>query len=280
MPTMTDPLVLPPLSIADLDSFVGLVEAVRWPHRRADIAALIGTGQGRLVCDGRDGPVLGAGLWWPFGAESARIGLIIVAPDSQGRGVGRRLVERLLADAESRSVMLLATAAGRPLYDKLGFVPIGANTQYQGEYRGAPVPDPRIRPATADDHLALARLDSAALGTERPAVLEHLLEVGRTVVLTDGHAILGYAVARAFGRGSVVGPIVAGSEEDAIALFRAIARPGFVRVDCASEATQLVRHLTEAGLASVGESPVMLRGTWAPPVGPGRVYGLASHAWG
>ena len=140
--------------------------------------------------------------------------------------------------------------------------------------------DPRIRPATAADRPALARLDSAALGTERPAVLDHLAAVGRTVVLGDGETITGYAVERAFGRGAVVGPIVASSEDDAIALFSAAARPGFVRVDCASEATGLVQHLTASGLVSVGDSPVMLRGSWAPPVGSGRIYGLASHAWG
>ena len=118
---MTDTITLPPVSMADLDAILDLVAAVRWPHRHADIAALIELGHGRTVRDETDGRTVAVGLWWPFGEASARLGLVIVAPDSQGRGIGRRLVQALLTDAAPRSVMLLATTAGRPLYDTLGW---------------------------------------------------------------------------------------------------------------------------------------------------------------
>src|SRR3954447_10960020 len=122
---MTDAITLPPVSMADLNLVAALVAAVRWPHRRGDIAALIELGCGRLTQAG-DGRTLGVGLWWPFGDTAARLRLVVVCPDSQGLGIGRRLVERLLADATPRSVILLATAADRPLYERLGFVEVGA----------------------------------------------------------------------------------------------------------------------------------------------------------
>ena len=46
---MSDQITLPPVSMADLDSVAALVAAVGWPHRRADIAALIRLGHGRLA---------------------------------------------------------------------------------------------------------------------------------------------------------------------------------------------------------------------------------------
>jgi GNAT superfamily N-acetyltransferase len=276
---MTDAITLAPVSMADLDPVMALVAAVGWPHRRADIAALIELGSGRLARTG-NGRTLGVGLWWPFGDTVARLGLVVVSPDSQGLGIGRRLMERLLTDAAPRSVMLLATSAGRPLYQRLGFVEIGAVCQHQGEYGGGRHSDPRIRAATSEDRSAVLSLDAAAFGVPRPAVLEHLMAVGRTFALVENGRVTGYAIERAFGHGSVVGPVVAATEPDAIALFNAAARPGFLRVDRLSEATNFGRHLTACGLAPDSELPVMLRGDWPASTGLQRLYALASHALG
>ena len=276
----TDAITLPPVSMLDLDAVMALVAAVGWPHRRADIAALIELGRGRLARAG-DGRTLGVGLWWPFGDTAARLGLVVVSPDSQGLGVGRRLVERLLTDAAPRSVMLLATSAGRPLYERLGFVEVGAVCQHQGEYSGGGrQPDPRIRAATTADRPAVLCLDAAAVGFPRPAVLDRLMELGRTFVLVESGRVVGYGIERAFGRGSVVGPVVAATEPDAIALFDAAARPGFVRVDQDPEAANFGRHLTACGLTPVGEFPAMLRGDWPASSAPQRIYALAGHALG
>ena len=276
---MTDAITLSPASMADLDSVAALVTAVGWPHRRGDIAALIELGRGRLARAG-DGRTLGVGLWWPFGDTTARLGLVVVSPDSQGLGIGRRLVERLLADAFPRSVMLLATPAGRPLYERLGFVEVGAVCQHQDEYSGGRHPDPRIRVATSDDQSAVMCLDASAFGVARPSVLDHLLAVGRAFVLVENGRVVGYAIERAFGRGSAVGPVVAATEPDAIALFNAAARPGFVRIDRASEGANFGQHLTACGLPPGSEFPAMLRGGWPASTGPQRIYALASHALG
>src|SRR5690242_7855419 len=200
---MTDAITLPPVSMTHLDAVMALVAAVGWPHRRDDVSALIALGRGRLARTG-EGRTLGVGLWWPFGDTAARLGLLVVSPDSQGLGVGRRLMERLLADAAPRSIMLLATSAGRPLYQRLGFVEVGGVCQHQGEYRGGRHSDPRIRVATPEDRHAVQRLDAAAFGVPRPAVLDHLMAAGRAVVLIENGGVAGYAIERAFGRGSVV----------------------------------------------------------------------------
>jgi len=273
-------LSLDPVRMSDLDRIMDLVAAVAWPHRREDIAQFIRLGGGRIVRDGKDGGPLAAGLWWTFGDTLARIGLVIVAPQSQGRGVGRTLVETLLEDVAPRPVVLLATEAGLPLYEKLGFTAFERSVQYQGPYEGDPVHDPRISAVTPDRIGDIAEFDAAAFGAFRGDMLRDFARDGTTVALTEDGRITGYAMSRAFGRGTVIGPLAATSEQDALALFRAVARPGFVRVDCPADASLLIGHLEAAGLADVGASPVMMRGNWSPPGGPARIYGLASHALG
>lgn len=273
-------LTFSPVSIDDLETFTKLVRAVSWPHRPADIELMIRLGSGRVVRDASDGQVLGAGLCWTFDDSLARIGLIIIAPESQGRGVGRKLVTHLLEDISPLPVVLLATEAGRPLYESLGFTTFDMSRQYQGSYAGEPTIDPRIRPGVQNDLAAISNLDALAFGARRNHTLENLAAESEVSVLVEDGKPIGYAMARPFGRGTVIGPIVATNESDAIALFNALAQPGFVRVDCPADAETFIGHMTGSGLSDVGASPVMARGEWTAPSGPNRVFGLSSHAFG
>ena len=274
------PLRYGPVQIFDLDDVAALVKTLQGPHRREDLELFIRVGAGHLARDDA-GTLQGVALWWAFEPDAARLGLVMVNPESQGRGIGRRLVEQVLADAGDRSMMLLATEAGKPLYDKLGFRTVGACRQYQGTYEGRPHPDPQIRPASPADMPSILDLDEAAFGAGRGAALQALRELGRTAVIEGRSGITGYAIERSFGRGTVVGPIVAADEEDAIRLFRALALPGFVRVDAPDGAEDFTRFIEDQGLAAVGAaSPVMLRGTWPEPSPNARLFALSSHALG
>jgi GNAT superfamily N-acetyltransferase len=69
------------------------------------------------------GEVVGFGRLLDDGALYASIWDMIVTPSWQRRGVGREIFVRLLARAKTRSLtVLVATEAGRPLYERHGFV--------------------------------------------------------------------------------------------------------------------------------------------------------------
>lgn len=276
--TLADTAILRPVEPTDLDAAHGLYTAIRWPHRRDDVAALIELGQGWITAEGDT--TLGIGLWWAFGERAARLGSVIVAPGAQGRGLGRRIMDALLADTGDRAVMLAATEAGKPLYEKLGFVVVGGVLQHQGHYVATPTSAAFVRDARETDFDAVVALDAAAFGTERKGALGSLLEAGHGFVVDRGNGIEGYAIDRDFGRGRVVGPIVATTEADAIALFDAAARPGFVRVDITEASPLLEAHLIARGLPRVDTEVTMRRGAWPPATGPARTFALASHALG
>jgi GNAT superfamily N-acetyltransferase len=72
----------------------------------------------------RDGEVVGFGRVLDDGVLYASVWDMIVAPELQRQGVGEEILTRLLRRAESRSLtVLVATAIGRPLYERHGFVP-------------------------------------------------------------------------------------------------------------------------------------------------------------
>jgi len=276
--------VLRDIAPGDAPACAALAHAVGWPHRAEDFAMAIGLGRGLAAT--MAGEVVAVGMIWPYGEKHSTLGQIIVSPNHQGAGLGRRLMQGLLAQAKDRSVMLNATAAGQPLYEKLGFVPCGGISQHHGEVLDVPAPLPgagaSLRPAIVSDMAELERLDRAASGLPRQALLASLLERGECAVLErDGRAV-GYSVLRQFGRGLLVGPVVAENDADARVLVAhwLHGRSGqFMRVDTGT-GVPLAGWLESQGLKPVGDVVTMVRGGWPVAEGPQRLHAPASQAFG
>jgi GNAT superfamily N-acetyltransferase len=269
---------------ADATICAGLARAVGWPHRPEDWEMAIGLGRGVVATLGKE--IVATALWWPYGAHHATLGMIIVSPEHQGAGIGRQLMQAVLAQAEGRSLLLNATVAGQPLYEKLGFVVCGAIRQYHGEVTTVPVPvlagGAALRPASLADLPVLEQLDQAATGLPRGPLLRAVLEAGEGTVLMRGGEAAGFALLRRFGRGLVIGPVVAADLTDAQTLLAhgLQRRQGqFVRADI-EDGSPLAAMLTGAGLKPVDSVNSMVRGSLPRPTGPFQRYTLASQALG
>lgn len=269
-----------------LDGAHRLSVEARWPHRREDWALVMDLSQGVAALDGER--VVGTAFVTPFG-PAATINMVIVAEAMRGRGLGRALMERVLAAAGPRDARLTATADGLPLYEKLGFRATGMIHQHQGVPSVPPPVPGSVAWAETPDLDTLAALDRIASGMERRPLLDRLARLGRFAVLTDAGAVTGFAALRAFGRGEVIGPVVAPDPQAAMALidFVIANRPGaFLRVDTPDPAA-LSAFLESRGLARAGDGIPMVRGgdapaaTGAAPAGPAaKTYALASQALG
>ena len=222
----------------------------------------------------------GIGIWWPMGPEHGRVGLIVVSPNHQRQGLGRTLMERILEDAKGRSLTLLATEEGRPLYEKLGFRTVERTQRHVGQYRLPGTGAPGVEDFSPADLAAVLSIDRLGFGPDREPMVRHLLATGTARVTRDGKDIVGYAISRPFGRGNVIGPIVAVSEAHALTLFKAVADPGYIRVDRPLQADGLGSLIEAEGLEGQEITHAMARGDWPPARDGFGVFALASHAWG
>ncbi|SPP93443.1 GNAT family N-acetyltransferase [Bradyrhizobium vignae] len=279
---VNEDVVLLPFAKKHLEGALKLSQEMSWPYRLEDWNVALQLGQGFVL--ERAGTVIGTAAWWPYGDTYASAGMIIVAKDAQGRGYGARLVDALLTSARPRTIALNSTAEGAILYRRRGFVPIGVIHQHQGIPRGRHEPPPPglVRPMAASDFEATMRLDREATGLERRQMLEKLLHSGDGYVLQRDGMARGYAISRLFGRGHVIGPVVAETATDAQALIEAaLARLGsvFVRIDT-SATSQLGDWFEGIGLEQVGDATTMILGTPAPSSGPARVFAIPNQSFG
>lgn len=251
----------------DLPHAHGLSRAVQWPHRIEDWQFNFALGHGLVAEQGDE--MVGVLMWWPYGEAAATLGMVIVAPDRQGAGIGRALAAAALERLNGRAVLLNATEAGLPLYRSLGFRPVGEIRQHQGAAFSVPFAPlgsgERIRPLGRGDVAALVALDSKATGLARAPLVAALLDEAEGVILDrDGEAV-GFALFRRFGRGYAVGPVVAPTIDGAKALIShwVASNTGiFIRVDVPGD-SGLSAWLDDLGL--VGVSPVATMALGTPP---------------
>jgi GNAT superfamily N-acetyltransferase len=277
-------LRLRPLQERDLPDAHRLSQAVGWPHRLPDWQTLFSMGQGVAAVD-TDDAMQGVALWWLFGSELATLGMVIVSPAVQRCGLGRRLLEAILGAVDRRRVLLHATVSGLRLYESFGFVAKGEVRVHQGTIGRDVVPaeaDALIRPLTVDDRMSVRALDGRATGADRGVLLTVLETSAEGLVAERNGTLCGYALCRDFGRGKIIGPLVADSESTAIALGSAAAvqAGGFVRVDIPETASALAAWLEGAGLPNVSRVRTMWRGH---PLGGDatiKVFSLAAQAVG
>lgn len=195
-----------PFVPADLDAVVAANDAIGWRDRRGMIAFHAGREDSALLVADRDGVVVGCGgaTVFPGSPPTGWVHGIVVRPDVQRGGLGRALTEAAIAWLRARSVatvLLLATDAGRPVYERLGFEAgerYGAFDWMKDDDAGGAT----VRAMTASDLPAVRALDREATGEDRSAMIDTLASSGW--VATRGDEVQGFHVACPWGGGPTI----------------------------------------------------------------------------
>ena len=263
-----------------LEASVKLSRQAGWPHRLEDWRMALALSHGVVALEA--GRVVGTTLVTAYGNDCATINMVIVDEAMRGRGLGRKLMDAALRLAGDRSLRLVATTEGLPLYEKFGFQETDRILQHQGVV-GDIAASAETEAATTADIEAIAELDRLAFGADRQALIAYLAEVGEFAVIRHDGRVVGFAALRAFGRGEVIGPVVAADLGDAKALVAHFIarRPGrFLRVDTIAS-SGLAPWLSAQGLAHVDGGVAMMNPPTAPPADPiAMTFALTNQALG
>jgi GNAT superfamily N-acetyltransferase len=183
---------------------------LEYPRRSPDGAILVAEGEG--------GGVSGVACVAAF-ATTGWIGALGVAPEARRSGLGTALTEaavRWLRHRGAQTVLLYATEAGRPVYERLGFATEERAVAWRGVSGAAPPAD--LQRLAESDRTRLRALDQLATGERRNAVLDTIIPLGGVAVEGDDGGLLGWAIASPWGAGTA---IAAARPEVGVALMAA-----------------------------------------------------------
>lgn len=271
--------VIERLSADDAAANVALSRAVGWKDAVGDWRVLhaaacvlgIRSAQGLMA----------QGALGDYGS-AATLAKMVVAPECQGRGLGRRLLERLLRPAAERGIPvgLCATNEGRPLYEKAGFHVSGEIVILFGS-PSAPAHEP-VGVVPLSGAATAIQLERTLISCDRSRMLAARFAEADAAYGLDVGAGVGFALATAFEAGTVLGPLLASSEDGARQLVRAVfaAVPGPVRIDVPAEHVSFRSWLVGLGLRELAQRTEMALGAARVPWQVPARYALATQAWG
>jgi predicted N-acetyltransferase YhbS len=255
------------LAPQDLTSCADLSEDRGWPREEHKWSLLLAAGTGYGI-DDPDGGLVCACAVTDYGPRDhpdlAAVGMVLVAERHSRKGVGRRLMQHVIARAGMTPLTLHATSTGRPLYEGLGFKTVGQAQMVRGRFRpGGATPPVPTRPATAKDLPAILRLDSEVFGPDRTHMITRLPAFADQLrVAEENGEIIGYAAAWPNMATHVVGPLIARDTATAKSLVTALAagtdRP--LRTDIDVRHKELLAWVTERGMEPQGFNSVMTYG--------------------
>lgn len=261
-----------------LDQATALSQAEHWPHRQEDWEMLLALSVGTVALRGSH--LVGTALRTDYGPDASTMNMIIVAQSERGQGLGRKVMEAVLDKSADRELRLIATKEGLPLYEKLGFKAEGYISQCQGNTCAVAPPVSDVYSASDADINDIIQFDTRYTAADRSGLLRWLAQNATLAVMrAGGGEITSYAAHRRFGRGHVIGPILApcaAQAKDLIQHFAAPLRDSFLRIDT-DTSLDLVPWLESIGIARTGTGVRMRKNA---KTNPRPAFGLCSQALG
>jgi GNAT superfamily N-acetyltransferase len=280
------PLTIRPMTAADVDAATETVLRGEWGDRRLFFGWAAGEPRAFPFVAERGGEIFGTAVGSAHGS-AGWVGAVFVDAAVRGSGVGRALTDAVIEALESagcRTLILVATSAGRPLYEKIGF---RLDTTYHTLEAPGMVPEVAgtgigrsLEPWRPDDLPSMARLDAAATGEDRAHLLAAFATPESARVVRDGTgAVRGFVVRAPWGGGATVAP----DPDVAIGILqgrRMAAGPDrTVRAGILAPNRGVLDRLRALGWTEAWQAPRLRRGEpldWEPTA----LWGQFNHALG
>lgn len=217
------------MEIADIPSGLSLCRSAGWNQLSRDWEIFLTLDlEGSRVCVDDTENVIGTVTTLRYSKRFAWIGMVLVDPAHQRKGIGLKLLEQALEVLKDEdSVKLDATPAGRQVYTKLGFADeYGLSRMWTAALNTPYLVSSTATPLKYDDLDRVGLFDQRVFGADRMPLL-HWMQNGAPDLafkINNGDQLLGYCFGRPGYRFTHIGPVVATNLEIAKELVSAALR--------------------------------------------------------
>jgi predicted N-acetyltransferase YhbS len=164
------------MTATDIDCVGESTSAGGFSDRSTFFRMAVSLGDSHPIVAVNEGRIVGTGVGAIHGSVGW-IGVVFVVPELRGRGLGRAITEAIcdgLEGAGCRSLVLVATEMGRPVYDRLGFREQSLYHMFSGDptpTRPRPPAGTVVRQIRPGDIETVADLDRRATGENRAPLI-------------------------------------------------------------------------------------------------------------
>jgi len=224
MSISSNTIELRPMVLTDMPSLMRLKNDESWNQTEDDWAFLIDQNQHYCLVACNKELVVGSVTAMKYGNNLAWIGMMLVNKDYRGQGISKLLLNTIIEKLQDcDSIKLDATAAGIPVYTKLGFsaeyeicrmtvseLPVDTQVQFEN-------PDYKIQPINDSNKNQVSALDQQFYGVNRSELLQFLLDHQQDNCwsLKQGNSLTGYVFCRKGSQYIQIGPLLAQSTAEA-----------------------------------------------------------------
>lgn len=229
------------LNQSDISQLLSLCDAVGWLHDTSFMKEQFETylSIGNLFGHDNEGQLVSCIAVFPYKTGFTSLGMLIVHPDFQRRGLGRSLLDICIKNAPPlHPVTLIATDAGTPLYHTYGFNTVTSIHRLERNRTTAKLGSFATRTITSQDLNTLIQLDYKASGAHRPNLYSNLLQRAHLALKIEKNDRLeAFALCIRKGDTLCITPLIASNEEDTLHLLLSICNQwnGTVRIDVPHE---------------------------------------------
>lgn len=275
----------------DVPAGLGLSRGAGWNQTAADWNRFLNASPGGCFVAEVDARVGGTATTISYQDRFAWIGMVLVDPEFQKRGIGTQLLKKAVEYLDQRGIRTLkldATPQGQPLYAKLGFV-----TEYQIErwILNRPPGNAAGKVKSSIAHLTEAQLalilamDRDVFGADRSFLLRSLQDEAQdfAMCITDQGAPQGYAFGRRGAFADHLGPWVAqcrAAAEKLLHEFLTRSTRETLLVDCLTPNPFAIELLRACGFGPARILTRMYRGPNAYPGNPDSLCAIAGPEFG
>ncbi|WP_421783305.1 GNAT family N-acetyltransferase [Kiloniella litopenaei] len=283
------------LTLDDAPEIYNLIESLAWTHVVKDLEIMLEVG---VFLGARDaeGNLVATGALFPYGKDLASIGMIMVSPESQKQGYGRAVMDALHNHeiAQGRTLCLVATEEGEPLYKKCGYAVAGRIRKFFGSSDqflkeilvselSTGLNDTNLRTMLECDLDKVIAMDAQAIGANRRRLFEKRYAQADYAVVaeTQKGEVVGFLMATPQRGQHHLGPMVAPDSKTALAMIRYMAERSDkeLRIDVPERQEDLHKQLPLLGFKLIANPHAMIRHQNVFPGCRERYWSLMSQAY-